>query len=80
MTFEQCMDALVAIVRQENITFEAVVSEVDAVVRSYLISFPGDKAGERDRIAQELGDRTSHLFGPLVPDVQRQLVRLPAGA
>ncbi len=79
MTFEQCMDTLDAIVREEK-TFEAVAPEVDAVVRIYLISFPEDKAGERDRIARELGDRTSDLFGPLVPQVQRHLVRLPTGA
>ncbi len=79
MTFEQCMDTLNAIIRAGT-TFEAVVPEVDAVVRAYLISFPGDKAGEKDRIARELGDRTFDLFGPLVPQVQRHLVKLPTEA
>jgi hypothetical protein len=80
MTFEQCMSALIAIVREENITFEAAVPMVDAVVHMYLPSFPGDKAAERNRLARELGDRTFDLFGPLVSQVQYHLVGIPTGA
>lgn len=80
MTFEQCVSALVAIVREKNSTFETVVPEVKAVVHMYLATSPGDRKAQRDRLALELGDRTrDDLTDPLVSRVQHYLVGIPTG-
>lgn len=73
MTFDQCLSALIRIVKEET-SSESATSRVDAIVDEYFVSLPGNKVEEMGRLARALGDATLGLSSPLVSLIQNHIV------
>jgi hypothetical protein len=74
MEFELCMASLIALVERPLLPHN-LSRQIDSAVNSYLARFHGDKAAERLRIAEILGEKALDAPGAHVEAVQNYLRR-----